>query len=219
MGVNMNNIFEGISELQKNKLFKLLAAHIYSFNKNQEMLSTLTNDNIICVLLEGSANIVNLDYNGNEFLVESLSENSVFGTSISDINNNECHIRALKDSKVLVIDYNNLFNSDNMNHIYFKIFFNNLFEIMNNKLIEKNHRLSILTKKTIREKLLKYFEVQYVKKRSNVIYLTNSLKDLADYLAINRSAMFRELKNLKDEKFIKIDGKKVTLLYTPQIYY
>ena len=43
------------------------------------------------------------------------------------------------------------------------------------------------------------------------------IKDLADYFAVNRSAMFRELKNLKEEKFIKIDGKKITLLYTPQV--
>lgn len=213
----MNNIFYGISETQKTKLFKLLECHIYSFQKNEEMLTTISSENIICILLEGSADIVNLNYNGEETLTEELSKDSVFGTNISDINNTEHHIKALENSKVLVIDYNRLFDSDNMNYTYFRTFFNNLFEIINDKLIEKNYRLSILSKKTIRERLLKFFEIQYIKSRSNILYLSISLKDLADYLAVNRSSMFRELKNLKEEKFIKVNGRKITLLYTPQI--
>ena len=61
--------FSNISELQKTKLFKLLRIHVYNFNKNEEILSTIKNENIVCVLLEGHAQIVNIDYNGNEFLI------------------------------------------------------------------------------------------------------------------------------------------------------
>ena len=46
-----------------------------------------------------------------------------------------------------------------------------------------------------------------------IIYLPFNHSDLADYLAINRSAMARELKNLKDEGLIEIKGKKIKLLY------
>jgi CRP-like cAMP-binding protein len=44
------------------------------------------------------------------------------------------------------------------------------------------------------------------------ITLPFNLKDLADYLAINRSAMFRELRNLKDERIISVNGRRITLL-------
>ena len=37
--------------------------------------------------------------------------------------------------------------------------------------------------------------------------------ELADYLAVDRSAMTRELKNLADERLIKREDKKITLLY------
>lgn len=213
----MNTPFEGISELQKNKLFKLLGTHIYTFNKNQEILPTIKNDNIVCILLEGRAHIVNIDYNGDETLVEDLLENSVFGSSISDIDSNECQIRAIEYSKVLVIDYNKLIDISHINYNYYNIFMNNLFNIIHFKIKEKNNRIRILTKKTIREKLLEYFESEYRKSRSKYIYLSNSFKDLADYFSVNRSAMFRELRYLKDEKFIKIDGRRITLLYIPQV--
>lgn len=213
----MNTPFEGISEFQKNKLFKLLGTHIYTFNKNQEILPTIKNDNIVCILLEGRAHIVNIDYNGDETLVEDLLENSVFGSSISDIDSNECQIRAIEYSKVLVIDYNKLIDISHINYNYYNIFMNNLFNIIHFKIKEKNNRIRILTKKTIREKLLEYFESEYRKSRSKYIYLSNSFKDLADYFSVNRSAMFRELRYLKDEKFIKIDGRRITLLYIPQV--
>ena len=211
----MNSPFDGITELQKNKLFKLLATHLYTFNKNEEILQTLKNDNIICILLEGYAQIININYNGEENLVEELYENSVFGTNISDIDYNEYQVRAIEDSKVLVIDYKKLVDPKNINHNYYNVFVINLFEIVNSKLKMNNDRIRILTKKSIRDKLLAFFENEYKKSRSKFIYLPNNFKDLADYLSINRSAMFRELKYLKDEKFIKIDGKKITLLYTP----
>lgn len=206
----------GISELQKNKIFKILETHIYKFNKNEEILPTLKSENIVCILLEGYANIVNINFNGEENLIEELYENSVFGSSISDINNNDYQIRAIEPSKVLVIDYNKLVDNKNIVHSYYNTFIFNLFNIINIKLRENNNRIRILTKKNIREKLLAFFEIEYQKNHSKFIYLPNNFKNLADYLSTNRSAMFRELRYLKEEKFIQIDGKRITLLYIPQ---
>ena len=87
-----------------------------------------------------------------------------------------------------------------MKYKYFNIFLRNLFDIINNKFKEKNERLQVLEKKQIRNKLLEYFEIQYKKSLSRVIKLPFSFKELADYLAVNRTAMLRALKNLKEEK-------------------
>ena len=48
---------------------------------------------------------------------------------------------------------------------------------------------------------------------SKHIYLPFTFTALADYLAIDRTAMSRELKNLKDEGFIEIKNKRIDLLY------
>ena len=69
--------------------------------------------------------------------------------------------------------------------------------------------------KHLSNQLLAYFEYEYLKTRSKFIYMQANFAQLADYLAVNRSAMFRELKSLKEENFIKVDGKKITLLYNP----
>ena len=213
----MDAPFNNISESQKHKLFKLLGTHIFTFNKNQEILQTIKGENVIYILLSGRANIVNIDYNGEETLVEELFENSVFGSSISTIASSDCQIRAIENTSVLVIDYNKLINLSYTSYNYYNNFIINLFDIIHTKIRDKNDRIKILTQKTIRDKLLEYFKAEYMKTRSKNIYLQISLKELADYFSINRSAMFRELRYLKDENFIKIDGRRITLLYTPQV--
>ena len=205
--------FEGLTKSQKNKLFDLLGVHIYQFNKNQEVLPTIKNENIVGIILDGYAQILNIEYNGNEIIIEHLYKDSVFGSNISLTNSENYQIIAKQITSVLVIDYDKLVNPKNLSHNYFNIFFRNLFDIINIKMREKNERIKILEKKQIREKLLEYFEIEHKKSRLNSIYLPFSFKDLADYLAINRSAMFRELRHLKDEKFIEVKNRKITLLY------
>ncbi len=209
----MNSPFEELTKLQINKLFDLLGAHFYTFNKNQEILPTIKNNNIIGIIMDGSAEIINIEYNGNAILIEELAKDSIFGTNISGTNNENYQIIAKQDTLVAIIDYDKLINPNNLKHNFFNIFFRNLFEIINTKSKEKNERIRVLEKKQIREKLLEYFNIKHKKSFSNYFYLPFSFKDLADYLAVNRSAMFRELKHLKEEGFIEIHNRKITLLY------
>ncbi len=205
--------FDNITALQRHKLFKLLHIHVYRYQKSEEILPTIKSDNVICIILSGKAEMINVDYNGNELLLEHLTENSVFGTNINPLSSTNCEIIAKEYTEVLVINYNTLLNEENTNHFYFNVFLRNLFDIINTKFRIANERIKVLEQKTIRDRLLEYFEIQYKKTHSKTIELPFNLKDFADFLGTNRSAMFRELKYMKEDKFITINGKRVTLLY------
>jgi len=204
--------FDEMTTLQRNKLYNLLGVHIYKYNKNEEILQAMKSGNIIGIIMDGSAEIKYLEYNGNEIMMESLEKDDVFGTNISLTNNENCHIIAKEETEVLVIDYDKLINPRNLKYSYFNIFFRNMFDIINTKFKERNERIRVLEKKQIRDKLLEYFEITYKKTHSRFIYLPFSFKDLADYIGVNRSAMFRELGHLKDDNFIEIKDKRIKLL-------
>ncbi len=190
--------------------------HIYRYKKNDEILQTIKNENIICIVLHGYAQLLYIEYNGNEIVLENLYEDSVFGTNISATNTDSYEIVAKEPTELLVIDYDKLMNPYNIEYKYYNIFITNLFDIINEKIKERNDRIKILEKKQIRDKLLEYFEVEYRRTHTRTIY-PPPLKDLADYIAVNRSAMFRELKHLKEEEFIQIRDKKIILLYKQNI--
>lgn len=65
---------------------------------------------------------MNIEYNGNEMVQENLGKDSVFGTTISATNSEDCQIIAKEDTEVLIIDYVKLMRPENTNHNYFNIF-------------------------------------------------------------------------------------------------
>ena len=81
------------------------------------------------------------------------------------------------------------------------------------KVSDLNIRIELLSKKTIRDKILSYFRILSENSFSKTFTLPFSLTDLADYLSIDRSAMMREMKNLKEDGIIKkLDKNRFTLL-------
>lgn len=208
----MRKLFNKIESKDQKKLLKLLETSILKFKKDVTIFSNIQG-NIIGIILEGSAQIIRTDYNGNRTIIEELKEESVFGTSISSLYSDECQIITKEDTKVLLIDYDLIITKENNNYSYYNQFVKNLLEITTNIIEEKNDRIEILTKKTIRDKLLEYFRIYSKKRGTKIIYLPFTLTDFADYLSVDRSAMQRELKYLKEEKFIETKGRKINLLY------
>lgn len=209
----MDSPFLGINNENKKKLFTLLSVHIYNFDKNQDILSILKDDNVICIIDEGMAEIIRINYDGNRSIIDELYKDSIFGTTISSITSNDFEIITKEKTTVIVIDYDNFLNNDFINYEYYNIFIQNMFSIINENIRKKNERIKILTQRSIRNKLLEYFKINQTDYRSKYVYLPFSFTELADYLAIDRCAMTRELKYLKEERLIEIKGKRITILY------
>ena len=209
----MTNLFHNISDKNQEKLLKLLEANTFTYKKDMTILSTSKNENIIGIVASGYIQIIKNDYNGNRIIIEELEENSVFGSMFSSISNNEYEVITKEESKIIIIEYERIITNAKDNLSFYNQFIQNLLQIVSNKINEKNDRIEILTEKTIRNKLLKYFQIISKKNGSKNIYLPFTFTELAEYIAVDRSAMSRELKNLKEEGFIEIKSRKITLLY------
>ncbi len=208
----MVNIFANISASSKCKLLKILEANTYNLKKNDNIFPILKGEKTIGIVLSGLLQIVRIDYNGNKTLIEELEENDIFGNMVYPIPNREFNYIVKEDATIIIIDFNEILFCTSEKE-YFTQFLKNLVAIIMQKLQAKNERLEILTKKTIRNKLLEYFNTMSKKHGSRFVYLPFNFSDLADYLVIDRSAMTREIKYLKEEGFIEVKGKRITLLY------
>lgn len=214
MAINCVNPFDNIKESNVKKLIVLLEAHTFKYKKGCEIFKTFKGENYIGIIIKGEAEIVKNDYKGNREIIEILKENNILGDGISLLNSSEYEIIAKEDTELLLIDYKMLTNKNNIDKFYYNQFLLNIFQILSDKLKEKNERIKILSNKTIRNKLLEYFSVERSKTHSKNIYLPFTFNDLANYLVIDRSAMSRELKFMKEEGFIEIKGKRISILYT-----
>ena len=203
----MNNLFENINNNDIEKLLKELEANTLTYKKDLTILSTVKNQNIIVFVVYGFIQIIKTDYNGNVTVVEDIKENSIFGSMFSNISNNEYQIITKEETKIIILDYDYIISKNN--NLYYNIFIQNLLKITFNKISEKNDRIEILSQKTIRNKLLKYLEIQTKKTGSKSIYYSSN--NLASYIAVDRSAMWRELKNLEEDRIIEINNKVIKI--------
>lgn len=209
----MVSLFQNITLNEKGKILKLLNTTIFTYQKGVNVSYSFNDSETVGVILEGSLDIVRIDYNGNRTIIDTVYEDELFGSSITSIINNDYEIVTKEEVRILWIDYNHILKNSDTSLAYNQ-FLKNLLSILLEYNILKNERIEILTQKTIRNKLLEYFRLTVQKNKSKVIYLKSTWQDLADYLAIDRSAMSRELKNLKDEGFIIVKGRVITLCYS-----
>lgn len=208
----MSQLFLNMSVKEKDKILKNLEAITLTFPKNANVFSTINCETMLGIIEYGHIQIIKTDYNGNRIIIDELSDNDVFGYLLTPSLNNECDIIVKQDSKITFIEYAFIFKKSDNNSSYYP-FIRNLLMLMTDTIHQKNQRIEILTKKSIRNKILEYFRFLEKRNGTKSFLLPISFTELADYLAIDRSAMSRELKNLKEEGFIKIKNKKVTLLY------
>ena len=184
------------------------------FSKNEIITSYIAKRNQFCILLSGNADLVRYDLNGNRTIVEHFSKYDVFGEVFYNITtNNELLVEARKKSEVLFYSYDDIKQKCRNNCKFHQILSKNLPELILGKVMDLNMRIELLTKRSIRDKLLGFFNLISTRNLSKSFTLPFSLTDLADYLSIDRSAMMRELKLLKEDGFIEKVGNKIILLY------
>ena len=185
-----------------------------TFGKGQIITTYIAKRNQFCLLISGEAELIRYDLNGNRTIVEHFSSNDIFGEIFYTVTtNNELFVEAKKNCVVLFFSYDNVQNKCDINCKFHSELLQALPNLFLNEIIDLNTRIELLSKRTIREKLLAYFTIISRQNISKSFVIPFSLTDLADYLSIDRSAMMREFSNLKADGIIEKNGNRITLLY------
>lgn len=187
---------------------------VKNFIKGETVTTYIEKRNQICIVLSGEVDLIRYDFNGNKTIIGHFVENDIFGEVFYPANtNNELFVTAIKKSEILSFTYDTLFEKCEYECAFHKELINNLSELFIDEIIGLNLRIELLTKRSIREKLLSYFEILSKSSMNKVFNIPYTYTDLADYFSVDRSSLMREIKMLTDEGFIKKEGTKITLLY------
>lgn len=185
-----------------------------SFDKNEVITTYIQKREQFCILVTGNADLVRYDLNGNRTIIEHFSKNDIFGEVFYTVTtNNELLVEAREKCEVLIYTYNDIHTKCRSNCKFHQKLSEYLPELILSKVNDLNMRVELLTKRSTRDKLLGYFSLLSTRHLSKTFSIPFSLTDLADYLSVDRSAMMREIKLLKEDGFIEKTGNKITLLY------
>lgn len=201
------SLFDGVSPEEYAAMMTCFKASVKTYAKGEEVPMPKGR---VGVVQRGRITLLKTDVNGIRTILEQLKEGGVFGDSIgfawAEAN---FYLLAEENCDVLYIDYEHIIKRCPNACTHHSTVVSNLVRLMSEKTQALSEHLEILSRRTIREKLLAYFSLLAAKNKSAYFTLPFSQTSLADYVCVDRSAMVRELKRMSDEGLIEIERRHV----------
>lgn len=206
------NIFNGISNDNVDKMIHCFNPVIKEFQAG-EIITELSNRlTSICVMITGKAHLYCIDFDGNLQIIENFEHDDVFGELFTlPLGSLEYIVEADTDCKIMFLDYGTVTSPCSNACEHHIELTRNLFLMSAKKSQELILRISFISRKTVRNKLLTYFEYMADKTGSKSFRTHLTLTDLSDYLCVDRTSLMREIKHLNEEGIIESSGRKIVL--------
>ena len=198
------SLFQNIDKLDMESMLKCLNPYGKFYKKGNYITHTGDSINSIGVVLKGNVQMLKEDVWGNTAILAIIAEKDIFGETFvcSRSYNSTVSFRATADCEVLFLSFAKILHScTNACEFHHRLIDNmvTLIALKNMQLMEK---LEIISKKTLREKILIYLSRQAQQSSQMRFTVPMGRMELADYLGADRSALSRELSRMKEEGLI-----------------
>ena len=204
-------LFRDISYRDYQEILSCFQAVQRSFRPD-ELIYDFTSD-AVGVVERGQATLVRIDEDGVSTVLEELGVGGIFGKTLAFAGSTGDSLEVIcrRPCDVVFINYGHFFSPCGNACQRHSVMVQNMVRLMADKAQALSRRVDVLSRRSIREKLLCYFRQLAQQAGSRTFTLPFSLSTLADYIATDRSAMMRELKRLREEGSVRSDGRQFTL--------
>ena len=207
------SLFRGISEQECARMVQCFDAVEKEFRIGQVVYDFAEDRDCVGILTAGKAEVVRIDINGNRTILEALEAGGVFGRLFTFYSRAEDSVTAVctERGRVVLIGQEHVTKRCQKACVCHSLLVENLLELVSAKAVYLSSRIEILSQRSIRDKLLCYFQYCRNLARSNTFTLPFSMSSLAEYISSDRSAMMREIKKMRGEGAVEIEKRQVTL--------
>lgn len=180
----------------------------------------------IGVLLQGKLALQKYTSSGDFATISLMEEGEMYGEDLlfGSVHQFPMTIEAVTNSKILYIPKSIIMPL--LQHNYFLT--QNYIKILSDKTYSQNERISLLSQKTLRQKIAFYLlelhkkqkkekdNLRAIQPRTHIsdldIVLPVSKEVISRLLAMPRPSFSRELINMERDGFIKVDGRNITIV-------
>ena len=207
-------LFSGVGEEETEAMLDCLQAQLYTYKKGEYVLRQGEHLDRIMVLVNGKLHIQRDDYWGNRSIINMVSVGEMFGEAYvapeSDALMND--VLAVEDSTVIFFDVKRIITVCSSACRFHSMVVQNLFFAISEKNRKLVQKLTFMTKRTTREKLITYLSEEAKRQNSSEFSIPFNRQQLADFLSVDRSAMSNELCKMRDEGLIEFEKNRFKLL-------
>lgn len=207
-------LFQGMEEEQIFQMMKYFDARVVHFRKNETVLREGDKTRCMGIVLAGQAKVVRVDFWGNRSIVTHIEQGELFGESFvwAGVERMPVDVVASEETEVLLIDCLKMKQNFTDSEGTYGQIICNLLKIVASKNLFFNQKIEITSKRTTREKLMTYLQLQAKRAGSNQFTIPYNRQELADFLQVERSGLSVEISKLRKEGVIDNQKEHFTLL-------
>ena len=195
-------LFSGLSDTEIDEALKFYSAKRQVYQKGDTLLARMSAVERFALVVTGTVQVMTDDINGHHMIMATVQKGQTFAESLC--------FRRCKESPV----YACALSACEIIWLRADVFGTGpaarLLNLLTAKTLSMNDRIQVLSKLTLRDKLLTLFS-QYTPDAAGTITLPFDREDMAAYLGCNRSALSREMSKMRREGLIDFDGNRISL--------
>jgi CRP-like cAMP-binding protein len=212
--ITQSDLFDQIDAEQVPALLSCLDVRIRQCLEGEDALLAGQEVKSVGMLLVGSAHIIQEDYWGNRLLVAQLLPGDLFSEAIScaNLEQSPVSVLATEDIDFLFLDLQRVVRVCSNTCNFHSQLIQNLLQVLAHKSIQLMGKLEDVSRRSTRAKLLSYLSKQALSARASRFEIPFNRQELADYLAVDRSALSAELSRMQKAELLRYHQNRFELL-------
>ncbi len=207
-------MFSGVGSDEIESMLSCLGAKLYEYDKGDYVIKQGEHLNDIVVLVDGNLHIQKDDYWGNRSILAQIRVGEMFGEAYVAPESGPVinDVIAVEKSTVIFFDVKRILTTCPSACRFHQVVVQNMFFAISEKNRQLVQKLSHMSKRSTREKLISYLSEEASKKNSSYFTIPFNRQQLADFLSVDRSAMSNELCKMRDDGLIEFEKNNFKLL-------
>ena len=197
-------LFAGIDTGDFALMLGCIGYHVKEYKKGQIIAFEAETINHVGVVLEGAVDMLKEDVWGNRTMLVRTYPQDIFGETFAcgEDSLSVVTFAAAQDCRVLFLSFCRVMHACTHACRFHQQLIENMVRLIARKNRELMRKVEVVSKKTLREKILAYLSIQSQSQGSRRFEIPLGRIEWAEYLCADRSALTRELAKMKDEGLI-----------------
>lgn len=197
-------LFLGIQPENMEGMLGCIGYHIKSYKKGEIIAFEAETINHVGVVLRGSVDMLKEDVWGNRTLLLRAYQTDVFGETFAcgEDSLSVVTFAAAEETEVMFLSFCRVMHTCTHACQFHQTLIENMVRIIARKNRELMRKIEVVSKKTLREKILAYLSIQAQNQGAHRFDVPLGRVEWAEYLCADRSALTRELSKMKEEGLI-----------------
>ena len=197
-------LFDGINVQDMEAMLGCIGYHVRSYKKGEIIAFEAETINHVGVVMEGAVDMLKEDVWGNRTMLIRSYPADIFGETFAcgEDSLSVVTFAAAEDCKVLFLSFCRVMHTCTHACQFHQTLVENMVRLIARKNRELMRKIEVVSKKTLREKILSYLSIQAQSQGKTTFEIPLGRVEWAEYLCADRSALTRELAKMRDEGII-----------------